>query len=94
MSYRCLICKTAVPSGQTCLKHVVMRQVVRFGRAETEIARELPVCPSCKGKLDCGIALDVLLEDHRPIAVPVALKLFQEAVEGPAKPLPPRKVSF
>lgn len=94
MSYKCLICKTAVPSGQPCLKHVVTRTVVRFGKPETEIARELPVCPKCKHDLDCGIALDVLLEDHRPISVPVALKFFQDACEGPATPLPPRKVKF
>lgn len=75
------------------LKHVVTREVIRLGQAVEEIARELPVCPDCKRQLDAGVSLSVLTEQHRPIAVPVALKLFQEAV-APAPPEPARVLSF
>ena len=83
MSYKCTCCHAAVPSGIPMLRHVIVRTVERLGQEVEEIARELPVCADCKRSLDAGIALATLLEDHRPIAVPVVLKLFQDAVAPP-----------
>lgn len=70
MSYRCQICRYAVPSGKQQLRHLILRQEPeRLDSLRTvpagSILREIPVCQRCKSRLDIGVPLAKLIEQAR-----------------------------
>lgn len=98
--YKCFVCHEVSPPGQPRLVHTIHRLVPRFvhGNGELdlreEIARELPVCASCKAELDAGIALDVLLEGCRPLILPTALPPSFFAPASRDAEAPPQTTDF
>jgi hypothetical protein len=54
--YVCTVCSAHVGPRKPLLKHIIYN-----GKA---IHRELPVCEECKGALDAGVPLDIMLKQH------------------------------
>lgn len=74
--YRCNVCGVCSEARQPRILHVIHREVpysvltVHHGRKSgmrKEIARELPVCKSCKTQLDRGVPLHVLRDGYEEI---------------------------
>lgn len=81
--YRCSLCDHQSEPGQPRLLHVIHRTVQDRGPHRLEIARELPVCPRCKARLNAGEPLSRLLARARQ-AAPVL-----PAAAAPAAPTVP-----
>lgn len=96
MSYRCSICRSIAPPGQSRLVHTITRAVPgceywdRRGRlvqeTREEIAREIPVCRDCQEELESGVPLDLLLSQHRPTERPPAPVERLLSERGPVPP--------
>lgn len=79
MSYVCEVCREAVPPGQKRLVHVVRRAAVnpitRLSDGRQEVAREIPVCKSCKAGFQSGYSLEQMMRIVGPKAtMPEPLK--------------------
>lgn len=89
--YRCELCRKVSKPHESRLLHVVERTVPgRNGKMRQEIAREIPVCKSCKNMLEGGASVR-LLERHRDaeknfiVPVPLSVLAPPVTVGSPAK---------
>lgn len=86
MSYTCQICRQPSAPGAKLLRHVCLR-------ADGSIAREVPVCGTCKRMLDEGRDLATVVRMRGPrVEVPPPLKSMPQVTPAwddgpPAKPV-------
>lgn len=82
MSYRCEVCRTAVPPGRPRLVH-------RLTRSDGSTARELAVCPGCQRALAAGASLAELAVQFQAAAEAADCRVVEVAVPPPPLPPPP-----